>query len=87
MARTPDEDWSRFGLGNVALPKSAVPRILTQLNWDGESMPYLLLVQFFEDAVQDALNQVALVEPDPDIAELIETGSWLKSGIPEKAIA
>lgn len=87
MATKPDGDWSRFGLGNVALPKAAVPRILTQLNWDGESMPYLLLVQFFEDAVQDALDQVELVEPDPYIADLIETGAWMKSGIPEKVIA
>jgi hypothetical protein len=86
VAKQPDGDWSRFGLGNVALPKAAVPRILTQLNWDGESMPYLLLVKFFEDAVQDALDRVELVEPDPDIAELIETGSWFKSGIPEKVI-
>lgn len=86
MAKPPDEDWTRFGLGNVALPNSAVPRILTQLNWDGESVPYLSLVKFFEDAVQDALDRIAQVEPDPHIVEVIETGSWYKSGIPEKAI-
>lgn len=86
MATRPDENWSRFGLGNVALPESAVPKILTQLGWDGESVPYLTLVKFFEDAVQDALARIDLVEPDPDIVEAIETGSWYKDGIPEKVI-
>lgn len=87
MATPLDENWSRFGLGSVALPKSAVPKILTQMGWDRESVPYLSLVQFFEDAVQDALARVELVEPDPDIVEAIETNSWYKRGIPEKVIA
>jgi hypothetical protein len=86
MATQPDENWRRFGLGNLALPESAVPKILTQLNWDGESVPYLSLVKFFEDAVQDALARVDLVDPDPQIVELIETGSWRKSGVPEKVL-
>ena len=86
MATQTDGDYSRFGLGYVFLPKAAVPHILTQMDWDGESMPYPLLVKFFEDAVQNALTQVESVEPCPRIVDLIETGSWVKSGLPEKPI-
>lgn len=78
--------WTRFGLGNVALPEASVPRILTQMGWDGQSVPYPHLVKFFEDAVQEALWRVQSVDPDPDIAEAIETRSWYSSGVPEKTL-
>ena len=79
-------EWRRFGLGSVALPEALVPHILTQMGWDSESVPYPHLVRFFEEAVQEALMRVELVDPDPDIAEAIETGSWYSTGIPEKPV-
>jgi hypothetical protein len=77
--------YHRFGLGHILLPVEQEVRILTALGWDGESLPYPLLVQFFEDAVQDALTRIEeSVEPCPVVKEAFETGSYIPRGVPEE---
>lgn len=77
----------RFGLGHLLLPVEQEVRILTAMGWDGSSIPYPLLMQFFEDAVQDALTRVELINPCPVVQEAIETGSYIPSGVPVEPLA
>ena len=80
------ETVSRFGLGYLLLPFEQEVRILTAMGWDGESLPYPLLVQFFKDTINDALEKVEQIDPCPIVQVAIQTGSYMPSGIPDKTM-
>lgn len=79
--------YSRFGLGHVMLPVEQEERILTAMGWDGETLPYPLLVQFFEDAVKDAMTRIESVDPCPIVHTALHTGSYIPRGVPDEPLA
>lgn len=77
-------ETTRFGLGYILLPVEQEVAVLTKMGWNGEDLPYPLLVQFFKDAVTDALEKASTIEPCPIVVEALRTGSYVPSGVPDR---
>ena len=82
-----NHDWSRFGLGPVKLSREAEVAILTQMKWDGDSLPYPLLMEWFESTIEWACTSVAAsVTPDENVVRALTESTYIKSGVPDKAL-
>lgn len=82
-----DNKVNRFGLGQILLTQDQESAILTQMDWDRESIPYPVVKEWFESVVTNALTQIQAHHPPcPKVAQALHEGVYARTCVPKRVL-